>query len=194
MLPSHQRSKKNIGILFTNRTAVIMAHLHLASLDIPKEAKMAAPGIAGERSEFIMSSLDESRGRKRRRSPPSFLTVAGRQSPSGESSTFRGRSRHRSASQIGGSRNASRLRDASLSPTRRKMMRIAHLINRHRSQSPSRSRSPNTQEPSKRRRQRTRSRGRVHRDHDSHKVNEHLSLLRHEIVIQAEPVDGRQTG
>lgn len=155
---------------------------------------MAPLGIASEKIELFVSTLDESRGRKRRRSPHPFLTGAARQSPSGESSTFRGRSRHRSASQIGGSRTASRMRDASLSPTRRKIMRIAQLINRHRSQSPSRSCSPNTQDASKRRRQRTHSRSRIHRDHDHHKMNDHMSLLRHEIVIRTEPVNTEQIG
>ncbi|KAI1877133.1 uncharacterized protein JN550_001205 [Neoarthrinium moseri] len=146
-------------------------------------------------AEVILSAFSspepEQRGRKRRRSPGPFLTVTTRQIPSGESATFRGRSRHRSVSRIDGSRNTSRLRGWSLSPTRRKLLRIVK-INRHRSQSPSRSRSPNTQEPSKRRRQRTRSRSREHTEHT--KGGEHLSLLRHEIVIRNEAIEGKQNG
>ncbi|KAI1845726.1 hypothetical protein JX265_000095 [Neoarthrinium moseri] len=66
-------------------------------------------------AEVILSAFSspepEQRGRKRRRSPGPFLTVTTRQIPSGESATFRGRSRHRSVSRIDGSRNTSRLRD-----------------------------------------------------------------------------------
>ncbi|KAH6659719.1 hypothetical protein BKA67DRAFT_529861 [Truncatella angustata] len=158
---------------------------------------MTAPATVNERmNEVVISTLSspelEQRGRKRRRDPPTFLTVVERQLPSGDD-TFRGRSRHRSTSRIDMSNNSSRLRDASLSPTRRKILRIAQLINRrHRSQSPSRSRSPNTQETSKRRRQRTRSHGRVHHDHP--KPIEHTSLLCHEIIVRTEPVIDQQVG
>ncbi|KAF3026877.1 hypothetical protein E8E14_015080 [Neopestalotiopsis sp. 37M] len=143
-----------------------------------------------------MSSAEaDQRGRKRRRSPAPFLTVTARQIPSGESTTFRGRSRFRSTSRLDGSRNVSRMRDASLSPTRRKILRIARLLARHRSQSPSRSRSPNSQElVSKKRRQRTRSRGREHYHHEHPALAEHLSGLRHEIVIKTEAVADKQNG
>ncbi|KAK6085767.1 hypothetical protein SCUP234_02674 [Seiridium cupressi] len=160
---------------------------------------MDLQAIANERlTDLVLTTLSspeaDQRGRKRRRSPTPFFAVTTRQLPSGESSTFRGRSRHRSASRLDMSRNVSRLRDASLSPTRRKMLHIAQLINRHRSQSPSRSRSPNTQEPSKRRRQRTRSRGREHHQHDHPKATEPFSRLRHEIVVKTEAISVKQNG
>ncbi|ETS83326.1 hypothetical protein PFICI_05202 [Pestalotiopsis fici W106-1] len=142
----------------------------------------------------LSSAEADQRGRKRRRSPAPFLTVTTRQVPSGESTTFRGRSRFRSTSRLDGSRNVSRMRDASLSPTRRKILRMARLIARHRSQSPSRSRSPHSQELPKRRRQRTRSRGREHHPHEHAAVAEHCSGLRHEIVIKTEAVADKQNG
>lgn len=149
-------------------------------------------------AELVFSAMSpadiDQRGRKRRRSPAPFLTVAARQLPSGESSTFRGRSRHRSASRLDGSRAAPRMRDGSMSPTRRKILRIAQLIARHRSQSPSRSRSPNTQEPPKRRRQRTRSRGREHHHYEHPRATEHFSHLRHEIVVIGGSVNDKQNG
>lgn len=132
-------------------------------------------------STFSSPEPDYQRGRKRRRSPAPYLKV-GSQIPSGESATFRGRSRNRSTSRFDRSRNTSRLRGGSLSPTRRKLLRIVKL-NRHRSQSPSRSRSPNAVhfEPPKRRRQRTRSRSRDHQKQP--KITEQPSFLRHEVVV-----------
>ncbi|KAI0840822.1 hypothetical protein F5Y06DRAFT_294092 [Hypoxylon sp. FL0890] len=126
---------------------------------------------------------DSQRGRKRRRSPPA-LALATARLPSAESATFRGRCRYRSTSRLDTSRNTSRLRGGSLSPTRRKLLRVVQL-NRHRSQSPSRSRSPNTQESSKRRRQRTQSRSRNH-EVEAKKASDTIvtSFLRHEIVIR----------
>lgn len=147
---------------------------------------MATQSVSSERlTELVLSALsspepEHQRGRKRRREPPAYLTITTAQLPSGESATFRGRSRHRSISRIDTSRNPSRLRGGSLSPTRRKLLRVLQ-INRHRSQSPSRSRSPNKDDPPKRRRQRTRSRSREHTQRV--KSTEQLSLLRHEIVI-----------
>ncbi|ORY63116.1 uncharacterized protein BCR38DRAFT_435916 [Pseudomassariella vexata] len=122
------------------------------------------------------------RGRKRRRSPPPFLVNAA-QIPSGGSATFRGRSRHRSTSRVDASRNTSRLRGGSLSPTRRKLLRVVQL-NRHRSQSPSRSRSVNVHDLPKRRRHRTRTRSRDHEP--ASKSSEQTLFPRHEIVIRAE--------
>jgi hypothetical protein len=155
----------------------------------------SAQTMANERfAELVISTFSspepEQRGRKRRRSPPPYLTVSARQL-SGESSTCRGRSRYRSTSRFDGSRATSRLRGGSLSPTRRRLLRYVK-VNRHRSQSPSRSRSLNTQEPPKRRRQRTKSRSREHTD--SSKPLDPISLLRHEIVIRPESVDDKQNG
>ncbi|KAI1461474.1 hypothetical protein F4805DRAFT_284176 [Annulohypoxylon moriforme] len=126
----------------------------------------------------------DSRGRKRRRSPPDTLAVTTNRLPSTDSTTFRGRCRHRSSSRLDVSRNTSRLRSGSLSPIRRKLIRAIQL-NRHRSQSPSRSRSLNGQESSKRRRQRTQSRSRDH-EGESKKTGEPIvtSFLRHEIVVR----------
>ncbi|KAI1491364.1 hypothetical protein F5X96DRAFT_479568 [Biscogniauxia mediterranea] len=135
---------------------------------------------------FPSPEPDSQRGRKRRRSPQDALAVTATQLPSGESATFRGRCRNRSTSRFDISRNTSRQRGSSLSPTRRKLLRVARL-NRHRSQSPSRSRSPNTQDTPKRRRQRTRSRSRSHKGeskNSSETINS--SFLRHEIVIRGE--------
>ncbi|KAI0009725.1 hypothetical protein F4779DRAFT_581190 [Xylariaceae sp. FL0662B] len=132
---------------------------------------------------FSSPEPDNQRGRKRRRSPPGPLGVTATQIPSGESATLRGRCRHRSTSRLDISRNTSRLRSGSLSPTRKKLLQIVQL-NRHRSQSPSRSRSPNAQEPTKRRRQRTSSRSRKH-DNATQNITEPpvASTLRHEITI-----------
>ncbi|KAI1481435.1 hypothetical protein K445DRAFT_18373 [Daldinia sp. EC12] len=142
---------------------------------------------------FSSPEPDNQRGRKRRRSPPETLAVTTARIPSAESATFRGRCRHRSTSRLDLSRNTSRLRGGSLSPTRRKLIRVVQL-NRHRSQSPSRSRSPNTQEASKRRRQRTQSRGRNH-EAESKKVIEPVvaSFLRHEIVIRSDSPSQKST-
>ncbi|KAI3318624.1 hypothetical protein HD806DRAFT_306506 [Xylariaceae sp. AK1471] len=129
---------------------------------------------------------ENQRGRKRRRD---LLEVStGRPSiPSAESATFRGRCRCRSTSRYldmsSLSRPTSQHRlfqanhrntSASLSPSRRRMLRIIQLTGgRQRSQSPSRSQSPLTayykglgmgQDAPKRRRQRTRSRSRTHRN------------------------------
>lgn len=152
---------------------------------------MAAQGLPNERLPELVTTTISSpepelqRGRKRRRSPEPFMQMTSAQLPSGESATFRGRSRNRSMSRRDASRRTSRLRAGSLSPSRRKLLRVVHL-NRHRSQSPSRSRSPNAQEQSKRRRQRTRSRS---REHDGQpKPTEHLSFLRHEIVVRGDTV------
>lgn len=175
-------------------------HCHIPRTSLAHRPKMDAQALGRERlTEVFLTTMSpaeaDQRGRKRRRSPAPFLTVTTRQVPSGESTTFRGRSRFRSTSRLDGSRNVSRMRDASLSPTRRKIMRIARLIARHRSQSPSRSRSPNSQEQSKKRRQRTRSRGREHHHHEHPTaVAEHFSGLRHEIVIKTEAVDYKQHG
>lgn len=151
---------------------------------------MAAQAVANEGylditiTAFSSPEPDNQRGRKRRRSPPEAIAVTTARLPSTESATFRGRCRHRSTSRFDTSRNTSRLRGGSLSPTRRKLIRVAQL-NRHRSQSPSRSRSPNTQESSKRRRQRTQSRSRNH-DVEAKNASETMvtSFLRHEIVIR----------
>ncbi|KAI1409346.1 hypothetical protein F5Y13DRAFT_92626 [Hypoxylon sp. FL1857] len=151
---------------------------------------MATKAVANEGylditlTTFPTPEPDNQRGRKRRRSPPGTLAVAAARLPSTESATFRGRCRHRSTSRLDASRNTSRLRGGSLSPTRRKLIRVVQL-NRHRSQSPSRSRSPNTQEYSKRRRQRTQSRSRNH-EVEAKKTSEAAatSFLRHEIVIR----------
>ncbi|KAI1379431.1 hypothetical protein F4677DRAFT_332687 [Hypoxylon crocopeplum] len=133
---------------------------------------------------FSSPEPDGQRGRKRRRNPPETLAVTATRIPSTESATFRGRCRNRSTSRFDASRATSRLRGGSLSPTRRKLIRVVQL-NRHRSQSPSRSRSANAQESSKRRRQRTQSRSRNH-DGESKKIGEPIvtSFLRHEIVIR----------
>ncbi|KAI4867099.1 hypothetical protein F4820DRAFT_229187 [Hypoxylon rubiginosum] len=136
---------------------------------------------------FSSPEPDNQRGRKRRRSPPEALAVTTTRFPSTESATFRGRCRHRSTSRVDGSRNTSRLRGGSLSPSRRRFLRVVQL-NRHRSQSPSRSRDPNTnQESSKRRRQRTRSRSRNH-DGEPTKVGDAIlaSFLRHEIIVKSD--------
>ncbi|KAL7627640.1 hypothetical protein AAE478_001833 [Parahypoxylon ruwenzoriense] len=129
---------------------------------------------------------DSQRGRKRRRSPQNALAVTATRIPSTESATFRGRCRNRSTSRFDASRNTSHLRAGSLSPIRRKLLRVAQ-VSRHRSQSPSRSCSPNVQESSNRRRQRTQSRSRNH-DGESRKAGESIvtSFLRHEIVIRNE--------
>ncbi|KAI1470833.1 uncharacterized protein F4812DRAFT_280477 [Daldinia caldariorum] len=144
---------------------------------------------------FSSPEPDSQRGRKRRRSPPEALAVAAARVPSAESSTFRGRCRHRSSSRLDISRNTSRLRGGSLSPTRRKLIRVVQL-NRHRSQSPSRSRSPNTLEAPKRRRQRTQSRSRNH-EVESKKAIEPIpivaSFLRHEIVIRSDSPSRKST-
>ncbi|CAJ2513776.1 Uu.00g018950.m01.CDS01 [Anthostomella pinea] len=136
---------------------------------------------------FSSPEPDNQRGRKRRRSSPQdTLQVTATQIPSGESATFRGRCRHRSTSRFDMSRTPSSIRRSSLSPTRRKLLRVLHL-NRHRSQSPSRSRSPYTQDPPKRRRQRTRSRSRDHNG-ESKTVDGAVlaSFARPEIVIRSE--------
>ncbi|KAI2636974.1 hypothetical protein GGS26DRAFT_463671 [Hypomontagnella submonticulosa] len=153
---------------------------------------MAAQTVANEGfiditiTTFSSPEPDVQRGRKRRRSPPETPAVTATRLPSTESATFRGRCRHRSSSRLDSSRNPSRLRGCSLSPTRRKLIRVVQL-NRHRSQSPSRSRSPNAQESSKRRRQRTQSRSRNH-ESESKKPSEPTvaSFLRHEIVIRSD--------
>ncbi|KAI0387586.1 hypothetical protein F5Y04DRAFT_7845 [Hypomontagnella monticulosa] len=150
---------------------------------------MAAQTVASEGfiditiTTFSSPEPDVQRGRKRRRSPPETLAA---RLPSTESATFRGRCRHRSSSRLDSSRNPSRLRGGSLSPTRRKLIRVVQL-NRHRSQSPSRSRSPNTQESTKRRRQRTQSRSRNH-ETESKTASDPIvtSFLRHEIVIRSD--------
>ncbi|KAI2607509.1 uncharacterized protein GGS25DRAFT_523029 [Hypoxylon fragiforme] len=135
---------------------------------------------------FSSPEPESQRGRKRGRSPPGgALAVTATRIPSAESATFRGRCRHRSTSRIDTSRATSRLRGGSLSPTRRRVIRVVQL-NRHRSQSPSRSRSPNGQESSKRRRQRTQSRSRNHEGDSTKSLGEPIitSFLRHEIVIR----------
>ncbi|KAI1775226.1 hypothetical protein F4818DRAFT_42776 [Hypoxylon cercidicola] len=154
---------------------------------------MATEAVMGEGfiditiTTFSSSPEPDQRGRKRRRSPPEALAVTTARFPSTESATFRGRCRHRSTSRIDGSRNTSRLRGGSLSPSRRRFLRVVQL-NRHRSQSPSRSRGPNTnQESSKRRRQRTQSRSRNY-DGEPKNVGETTvtSFLRHEIVVRSD--------
>ncbi|GAP84853.1 hypothetical protein SAMD00023353_0801710 [Rosellinia necatrix] len=140
------------------------------------------------------------RGRKRRRDFLG-VDACRAPIASGESATFRGRCRHRSGSRyldmmslsrptsqhpmLGGNSHHQHLHhhqhhhhyhprrnnSASLSPSRRKMARIAQLAdNRQRGQAPSRSRSPYmayadleaAQYMAKRRRQRTQSRSRAH--------------------------------
>ena len=148
--------------------------LNLATLSLANMAA-ASPDRAGRpdqgsaralRSALSSPEPEAQRGRKRLRSPLPFALVT-TQTPSGESSTLRGRRRYRSTSLINfsafSSRSASRnFRDASYSPSRRQVLRIVK-IDRRRSQSPSRSRSPFAKhEPSKRRRHRTRSRSRSH--------------------------------
>ncbi|KAI1437180.1 hypothetical protein GGR50DRAFT_692476 [Xylaria sp. CBS 124048] len=128
---------------------------------------------------------DLQRGRKRRRDH--FQMVSGRvASPLGESASFRGRCRYRSSSRYMDMSSVSRptsqhhvligdfhhrKTSGSLSPSRRKMIRIMQLVgNRQRNQSPPRSPSPYTsytdleaaQDTPKRRRQGTRSRSRAH--------------------------------
>ncbi|KAK7754029.1 hypothetical protein SLS62_003874 [Diatrype stigma] len=116
---------------------------------------------------------DYQRGRKRRRSPPGGSleapAPARQQIPSGESAVFRGRCRYRSTSRLDVSRNVSRVRGTSLSPTRKRFLQVLQLNQRQRSQSPSRSRSAHhharaPQDTPKRRRQRTRSRCRKHEE------------------------------
>ncbi|OTB03298.1 hypothetical protein M426DRAFT_12657 [Hypoxylon sp. CI-4A] len=153
---------------------------------------MAASAVANESfiditiTTFSSPEPDGQRGRKRGRSPPETLAITTARLPSTESATFRGRCRYRSSSRLDVSRNTSRLRGGSLSPTRRKLIRVVQL-NRHRSQSPSRSRSPHNHDSSKRRRQRTQSRSRIH-EGGSTKVIEPVvaSFLRHEIVIRSD--------
>lgn len=152
-----------------------------------KALTMAKQAVSSERlTEITLSSFsspepENQRGRKRGRSPATIFKVETVQIPSGGSATFRGRSRHRSTSRLDASSNTSRLRDGSLSPTKKRLLRVVRL-NRHRSQSPSRSRSPNGQDTPKRRRQRTRSRSRDHQQ--ASKLSEKASFLRHEIVIR----------
>jgi hypothetical protein len=133
---------------------------------------------------------DAQRGRKRLRTPVSFAIVSTGKTLSGESATFRGRSRHRATSLMAlstlssafSSRNPSLNRaaaDHSVSPSRKKHFRFLplgeqqqHHHHRRRSQSPSRSRSATAlggSDPAlvsdrrrRRRRQRTRSRSRDH--------------------------------
>lgn len=130
--------------------------------------------------KFLLSPEPEiQRGRKRRRSPVPLGIFSTTKTVSGESATFRGRSRRRATSAVPlsglssafASRNPSRTRpDGSASPSRKKLLRYASLVeqrHRRRSQSPSRSRSPNAPPGSEvserqRRRQRTRSRSRDH--------------------------------
>lgn len=131
------------------------------------------------------SEPDSQRGRKRRRSPPGSLEApaSARQLPSGESAVFRGRCRYRSTSRLDMSRNVSRVRGTSLSPTRKRFLQVLQL-NRHRSQSPSRSRSalhPRAQDTPKRRRQRTRSRSRKHRE-AANDFDEPSSILWHDYL------------
>jgi hypothetical protein len=118
------------------------------------------------------------RGRKRRRTPVPFAIVTTTKTLSGESATFRGRTRRRATSVVGlstlssafSSLNTSRTRaDRSASPSRKKQFRFVPLVeqcHRPRSQSPSRSRSPTMPgievSERRRRRQRTRSRSRDH--------------------------------
>ena len=131
------------------------------------------------------------RGRKRRREDelmlaaevaPSTVATTQQHLPSGESATFRGRCRRRSASMVPSStcsRNTSRSGiggGSSYSPpaaSRRRLLdlrllRVGITCDRRRSQSPSRSCSPGSNtmrerdERGNRRRQRTRSRGRDH--------------------------------
>jgi hypothetical protein len=150
---------------------------------------MAVQALVDERllnlsiTTFSASDPDMQRGRKRRRGPPDVLeAAAAAQIASGESG-FRGRCRHRSTSRVDSSRTTSRLRGGSLSPTRRKLLRIIQLNTHHRSQSPSRSRSPTTQDPPKRRRQRTRSRSRLH-EGTAKNAGDPASSLRHELLRQ----------
>lgn len=112
------------------------------------------------------------RGRKRHRSLTRCEHEGANCGGTGESSNLRGRARRRSTSPVGTrSRTVSRAADvqgeaaASLSPARKRLLRVLVLGRRRRSQSPSRSRSPNTlQQQPPRRRQRTRSRSREHAD------------------------------
>ncbi|KAI1811174.1 hypothetical protein GGS20DRAFT_128250 [Poronia punctata] len=136
---------------------------------------MAADDLVDMTLRAVSSPEPENqRGRKRCRD--FFESSTGRD----ESAVCRGRCRYRSTSRYldvsSLSRSSSqhlllqgfRRRDksASLSPSRRKMLRILQLNGaRRRSQSPSRSRSPHfslVQDTPKRRRQRTRSRSRPH--------------------------------
>lgn len=135
-------------------------------------------------SAFSSPEPDNQRGRKRRRSPPPYIRITTTHSPSGESATFRGRSRRRSVSRLDTSRAASRLRSGSLSPTRKRLLKVLQLNHRHRSQSPSRSRSRNMEDAPKRRRQRTRSRSREHPQRV--KGMDQPSLLCQEIIILSE--------
>ncbi|EJT77837.1 hypothetical protein GGTG_02940 [Gaeumannomyces tritici R3-111a-1] len=162
---------------------------------------MAAQTAAAEgTTEFQASRLgpclsppepEMQRGRRRARSPMHLSMVNGpsaQQAPSRESSTLRGRCRHRSTSLLGGiaSRNPSTAsaalpseRSSSRAPTQRQLLHVPrapppppppqplmHHHRRHRSQCPSRSGSRSTDGSDgtpHRRRQRTRSRARVHR-------------------------------
>jgi hypothetical protein len=123
------------------------------------------------------------RGRKRRRTPVPFSIVTTTKTLSGESGTFRGRSRHRATSLVAlsglsstfSSRNPSTNRtDRSISASRKRHFRFIPLgeqQHRRRSQSPSRSRSATglgngdvsvLYPERRRRRRRTRSRSRDH--------------------------------
>ena len=146
--------------------------LSLAALS-PANLAAASPETAGQADDAAIRALRSAlsspepefqRGRKRGRSPLPFAIVAA-QSPSGESSTFRGRRRYRSTSLINfSSRNTSgSFRDASHSPSKKRILHVFQ-IDRRRSQSPSRSQSPfHKQEPPTRRRRRTRSHSRNHK-------------------------------
>ncbi|KAI1344590.1 hypothetical protein F5Y15DRAFT_116042 [Xylariaceae sp. FL0016] len=154
-------------------------------------ASMSTAAVANESllgmtlSKVSSPDPEHQRGRKRRRSQQDIFHAA-TQLPSGESATCRGRCRNRSASRFDLSRNASRLRSGSLSPLRRKLLRVVQL-NRHRSQSPSRSRSRYTQDPPKRRRQRTRSRSRSHNGESMMRLEAARGpFVRHDIVIRSE--------
>lgn len=139
----------------------------------------------------LASPEPESRGRKRRRSPLRLTLVSG-QTPSGESATLRGRQRHRSTSLLNISSRATSmsLRDASHSPSRRRLLCVMHL-ERKRSQSPSRSCSPNGKDVPKRRSQRTRSRSRSH--HDVHFASVDLkSPLQFEFVARGKEAPGQE--
>lgn len=141
-------------------------------MELPTFSAMADFSTPDHYTSCGLTSPDpESRGRKRRRDPISFTFTRPDHSPSAESCTFRGRSRHRSSSRLTvlSSRASSRARHTSPSPSKRRLLGIIVIRpeNRRRSQSPSRSRSPGAPEmataaASKRRRQRTRSRSRPH--------------------------------
>ncbi|KAI1258394.1 hypothetical protein F5Y18DRAFT_357146 [Xylariaceae sp. FL1019] len=149
---------------------------------------MTAPMVtANERlldlSFNVLSSSEElQRGRKRRRDLLEANNIR-TQIPSTDSATFRGRCRYRSTSryldmsisrptsQRRLQRGSHRNKSTSLSPSRRKLLRVMQLTSNHqRSQAPSRSRSPYNMymsmdrklETTKRRHQRTRSRSRTH--------------------------------